>query len=121
MQANKGSRGIAPVIFNLGTRYRQMVNFKLRPLYSWGREPLPIKQEAGLAPEPIWSLWTREKSLIPTKIQTPDQSLQPTHYTNYAPLAHLTMNNNNNNNNQGLYHKLKSVATPFKILSLKTQ
>jgi hypothetical protein len=23
--------------------------------------PIPIKQEPGLAPEPVWMLWTREK------------------------------------------------------------
>ena len=28
------SRGIAPVILNLGARWRRMVNLTLRPLYS---------------------------------------------------------------------------------------
>jgi len=37
--AYKGSRGIAPLIFNLGNRWRGMGNFLLRPLYLRKRTP----------------------------------------------------------------------------------
>jgi hypothetical protein len=33
--------------------------------------PVPIVQEAGWASEPVWTLWRREQSLSPTRIQTP--------------------------------------------------
>jgi hypothetical protein len=39
-----------------------VVSFTPRPLYPQGKErPLPIRQEAGWAPEPIWTSWRREK------------------------------------------------------------
>jgi hypothetical protein len=47
MRVYRGSRGIAPTILNLGTRWRWVVNFTPRPLYSWERTPVPIEQKAG--------------------------------------------------------------------------
>jgi len=46
MKAYRGSRGIAPLILNLGTRRRQVVNFTsqlLYPLYPIGRILIPIE------------------------------------------------------------------------------
>jgi hypothetical protein len=34
MKAYKGSRGTVPVILNLGTRWRWMINFSHQPLYA---------------------------------------------------------------------------------------
>jgi hypothetical protein len=31
--------------------------------------PVPTRQEAGWAPEPVWMLWCRDKSLVPA-VQT---------------------------------------------------
>jgi hypothetical protein len=36
---------------------------------------VPIEQEAGWAPEPVWPQWSREKSLVPTGNQT--RAVQP--------------------------------------------
>jgi hypothetical protein len=36
------------------------------------KEPVvPIGYEAGWAPEPVWTLWSRRKSLAPAKNRTP--------------------------------------------------
>jgi hypothetical protein len=38
-----------------------------------GKEPLvPIGQEAGWAPEPVWTRWWREKFPVPAETRTPD-------------------------------------------------
>jgi hypothetical protein len=33
--------------------------------------PVPTGQEAGWAPNPVWSLWRREQTLAPTVNRTP--------------------------------------------------
>ena len=72
MKAYRGSTGIAPLILNLGTRCRWVVNFTPRPLYSREITPVPIEQEAGRATEPDWTFCKREKSLAATRIRIPD-------------------------------------------------
>ena len=52
MKAHKGRRGTAPLILNLSTRC-WVVNIIPWPLYPWERTQVPIKQEAGWAPEPV--------------------------------------------------------------------
>ena len=47
IKAYRGSRGIAPLILNLGTRWRCVVNFTRRPLYTQQRTPAPTEQKAG--------------------------------------------------------------------------
>ena len=42
VKAYSGSRGIAPLILNLGPRWRTMINVTPRPLYPLERTPLPI-------------------------------------------------------------------------------
>jgi hypothetical protein len=47
-----------------------------------GKEPpVRIVKKAGWAPEPVWSAWSREKSLTPVGNRT--QAVQPvdSHYT----------------------------------------
>ena len=41
--------------FNLGPRWRWMVNATPRPLYPQERDPVPTVQEAGWAPGPVWT------------------------------------------------------------------
>ena len=43
IKADRGSRGLAPLILNLGTRWRRMVNFTPRLLYPRERTPVPTE------------------------------------------------------------------------------
>jgi hypothetical protein len=70
---SRGSRSTAPFILNVGTRRRWMVNFTSRPLYPRRITPVPISQEATLAPEPVLTVLERKKSLASTAIRTPDR------------------------------------------------
>jgi len=45
-------RGKVPLILNLGTRWRQVVNFTLWLLYPQERTLVPTEQENGQAPKP---------------------------------------------------------------------
>ena len=44
MKANRGSRGIAPLFLNLGTRRRWVVNLTYQPLYPRERIPYPLNR-----------------------------------------------------------------------------
>jgi hypothetical protein len=41
----------------------------------WKQPPAPIGYEAGGAPEPVWMMWSKEKSLVPAVNRTP--AVQP--------------------------------------------
>ena len=41
-----------------------------RPLFTPGKDPVPIVQEAGWAPGPVW---TSAENLTPTGIRSPDR------------------------------------------------
>ena len=56
MKAYGGSSGTVPVILNLGTTWKRVVNFISRPLYLRDTSRVHIEQEAGWAPEPVWTL-----------------------------------------------------------------
>ena len=83
-----------------------------------GKEPVPIVQEAGWAPGPVW---TGVENLAPTGIQTPDcpahsESLYWLHY----PGQYCTHNRSKKNKN---YHstytlELKSVIQYSEICIL---
>jgi hypothetical protein len=81
MKAYRGSTGIAPLILNLGTRWRWVVSFTPRPLYHRDRIPAP----SGWAPQPVWTFW-REKISFSYHDSNPDS---PAHMTVAAPTAHL--------------------------------
>jgi hypothetical protein len=72
MKMYRRSIGITPLILDLGTRWRRVVNFTSQTLYSLGKTSVPNEQEAGFAPEPVWTFWRREKSVATAGIQTPD-------------------------------------------------
>jgi hypothetical protein len=55
-QAMKAHRGLDVRVysfFNFGTRWGSVVNATLRPLYPQERDPVPLVQEGGWAPEPL--------------------------------------------------------------------
>jgi hypothetical protein len=66
-----GSRGIALLIHDHGTRRGWEVSITPRPLFTPGKDPVPIVQEAGWAPGPVW---TGAENLAPTGIRSPDRS-----------------------------------------------
>ena len=68
--AQRGSRGIALLIHNHGTRRGWGVSVTPRPLFTSGKDTVPIIQEAGWAPGPVW---TGEENLAPTGIPSPDR------------------------------------------------
>jgi hypothetical protein len=65
MKAHRGSRGIAPLILNLGTKWRWEVNFTPRPLYSQEGTPVLIEQETGWTPEPVWTVFGEKLLPLP--------------------------------------------------------
>ena len=68
--AQWGSRGIALPFHDHGTRRGWGVSVTPRPLFTPGKDPVPIVQEAGWAPGPVW---TGAENLAPTGIQSPDR------------------------------------------------
>jgi hypothetical protein len=58
-------------------------------LYSRGKEPsVPIVQEAGWAPEPVWTQRLEEKSSASVGDRTPAVQSVVKHYTDWATPAH---------------------------------
>jgi hypothetical protein len=53
---------------------------------------LPIAQNAGWGPKPVWTLWQREKSLVPAGNQTPTIQLVALRYIHWAKMAHIVIN-----------------------------
>ena len=69
--AYRGSRGIALPFHEHSTRRVWGVSVTPRPLFSPGKDPVPIVREAGWAPGPVW---TGAENLTPTGIRSPDRS-----------------------------------------------
>jgi hypothetical protein len=67
--AHRVSRGITLLFHDHGTRRGWGVSVTPRPLFTPGKNPLPIVQEAGWAPGPIW---TGAENLASTGIRSPD-------------------------------------------------
>jgi len=66
--AHRGNRGIAVPFLDHGTRRGWGVSFTSRPLFTPVKDPVPIIQEAGWAPGPVW---TSAENLALTGIRTP--------------------------------------------------
>jgi len=69
--AHRGSRGIALPFHNHGTRRGWGVSVTPRPLFTPGKDPVPIVQETGWAPGPVW---TGAENLAATGIRSADLS-----------------------------------------------
>jgi hypothetical protein len=63
--ALRGSRGIALPLHDCGTRRGWGVSVRPRPLFTPGKDPVPIVQKAGWAPGPVW---TGAENLVSTGI-----------------------------------------------------
>jgi hypothetical protein len=68
--ARRESRGIAPLFLDHGTRRGWGVGFTPRPIFTSGKDPVPIVQEAGWAAGPGW---IGAENLAPTGIRSPDR------------------------------------------------
>ena len=89
--AHRGSRGIALLFLDHITRRGEGVSVTPRPLFTPGKDPVPIVQEAGWAPGPVW---TGAENLVPTGIRSPDhpargQSLYWLRYPAHISVIHL--------------------------------
>jgi len=63
--AHRGSRGIALLFLDNGTRWGCEVSVMTRQLFTPKKHLVPIVQEAGWAPGPVW---TGAENLAPTGI-----------------------------------------------------
>ena len=68
--AHSGSRGIALLFLDHGTRRRWGVSVTPQSLFTPRERPGTIVQEAGCAPGPVW---TGAENLAPTGIRSPDR------------------------------------------------
>jgi hypothetical protein len=66
----RGSRDIALPVWASARGGDGVASLTLRPLYLREWDPVPIVQEAGWAPGPVW---TAAKFLAPTEIRSPDR------------------------------------------------
>ena len=66
--AHSGSRSIALPFLDHGTRRGRGVSVTARSLFTPGKDPVPIVQEAGWTPGPVW---TGVESLAHTWIRSP--------------------------------------------------
>ena len=69
--AHRRSRGIALPFHDHGTRRGREVSVTPRPLFTPGKDPVPIVQEAGWAPGPVW---TDAENLAPHRDSIPGPS-----------------------------------------------
>jgi hypothetical protein len=85
--AYRGSRGIALPFHDHSTRRGWGVSVMPRPLFTPRKNPVPIVQEAGWAPGPVW---TGQKISHPSGFD--HRTAQPiaSRYTNYATWPTLT-------------------------------
>jgi hypothetical protein len=81
-QAQRGGRGIALPILNLGARRERVVSIMPWLLHSWERDPVPVVQEAEWTSGPVWMSL---ENLVLTRVRTldcpaPNKSLYQVHY-----------------------------------------
>ena len=97
--AHRGSKGIALPFHDHGTRKWWGVSVTPRPLFTPGKDPVPIVQEAGWVRRPVW---TGAENLAPARIRSPDhparnQSLcrlsYPAHYILWSPYLNIKSRN----------------------------
>jgi hypothetical protein len=55
MKAYVQRGGTAPLILNLGTRWRQAISLDVAVLPVANELPVPIQEESGWTPQPVWT------------------------------------------------------------------
>jgi hypothetical protein len=83
--AHRGSRGIALLFHDHGTRRGRGVSVTPRQLFTPGKDPVPIVQEAGWAPGPVS---TDAENLAPTGIRCPDRPARSQSFYRLSYWAH---------------------------------
>jgi len=71
VEAYRGSRGIAPLIFNLGTSWRWVTNFTPWSLYLRESTAISFEEVAEWIPNPVWTFWGKENVFACARIRTP--------------------------------------------------
>ena len=84
--AHRGSRVIALLFLGHGIRRGWGVSVTPRPLFIFGKYQVPIVQEAGWAPGPVW---TGAENLAPTGIRSPDRPARGQSLYRLSYLAHI--------------------------------
>jgi len=87
LYGHRGSRGIALLFLDHGTRGGWRFSVTPRPLFIPGKDPVPIVQEAGWAPGPVW---TGAENLAPTRIRSPDRPARSQSLYRLSYWAHLS-------------------------------
>jgi len=73
LTAHRENSGIALLFLDHGTRRGRGVTVTPRSLFTPGKDPVPIVQEAGWAPGPVW---TGAENIVPTGIRSPDHPVR---------------------------------------------
>jgi len=68
--AHMGSKCISLLFLDHGTRKGWGISVTPRPLFTPGKDPVPLVQEAGWDPGPVW---TGVENFAPTGIRSPDR------------------------------------------------
>jgi hypothetical protein len=79
------------------------------PQFTPGKDPVPIVQEAGLAPGPVW---TDAENLASTGIRSPDRPARSQSPYRLSYPAHLTLNVLYNNLSRVVRSRTKRKPTP---------
>jgi hypothetical protein len=88
--AHRGSRGIAVPFLGHGTIRGWAVCVTPRPLFTPGKDQVPIVQKAGWAPGPVW---TGAENLAPNGIRSPDLPARSQSLYRLSYPAHSSMFN----------------------------
>jgi len=81
-----GSRGIALLFYDHGTRRGWGISVTPRPLFTPGKDPVPIVKEAGCSPGPVWRC---ADNLALSGIRSPDSPTRNQSLNRLSYPAHI--------------------------------